>query len=250
MSETSSKPTIVLVHGSFADASGWAGVIRRLLERGFPVAAPPNPLRGIAQDAAYLRSYLDTVSGPVILAAHSYGGAVISNAAMGNGNVRALVYINGFALDEGESVLAAGGLGGATGELGNHLIIRPFPDAGEGNGDGYIDPEHFHRLFCADLSADDAAVLAASQRPGALASLGEPSGPPAWRSIPTWYLASTGDKTIPVEAERVMGQRTGGAFAEIDSSHVAMISHPDEVTDLILQAVAATEGTESVTSAL
>jgi pimeloyl-ACP methyl ester carboxylesterase len=232
----SEKPTVVLFHGAFADASGWAAVVAALQQEGFTAYAPANPLRGLSYDGAYVRAFLETVPGPLVVVGHSYGGAVITNGATGNQNVKSLVYINAFALDEGETVAAAGDLGGGANVLINHILPRPFPESGEGNADAYIDPAHFHDLFCGDLPADEAAVLAASQRPAALAALGTPSGVPAWRSIPSWYLASTSDRTIPVEAERVMGQRAGSTFREIESSHVAMMSHPDVVTGLILEA--------------
>ena len=232
------KPTVVLIHGAFADASGWSGVIQRLHDEGFTAYAPSNPLRGLSVDAAYVRSFLETLPGPIVLVGHSYGGAVITNAAAGLDSVQSLVYINGFALDEGEPAGAAVELGGGHTDLVNHLVIRPFPDAGEGNADAYIDPAFFRQLFCADMPAGPAAVMGASQRPAALATLGEPSGPPAWRDTPTWYLASTSDLTIPVQAERFMAERANAEFVEIESSHVAMVTHPDDVTDIILKAAA------------
>jgi pimeloyl-ACP methyl ester carboxylesterase len=237
---TGPKPTIVLVHGAFADSSGWSKVVKKLQREEFTVYAVSNPLRGIPTDAAYVRSFLETIPGPIVLVGHSYGGAVITNAATGNENVKALVYINAFALDEGENVQTAIGLGGGSSELAAHIVARPFPGAAEGDADAYIDPAYFRELFCADLSASTSAVLAASQRPAALASLAIPSGEPAWRTIPSWYLASTHDNTIPVEAERFMAERAGAHTIEIDSSHVAMMSHPSVVTKVILSAVRGT----------
>ncbi|MBO9556018.1 alpha/beta hydrolase [Cellulomonas sp.] len=236
----SDKPTIVLVHGAFADASGWGGVITRLQAQGFPVYAPANPLRGIATDAAYVRSFLSTIEGPVVLVGHSYGGAVITNAAVGADNVRALVYVAAFALAEGESVADALALGGDPVDLGPVFVVRPFPGAGEGNADGYINPAVFSQAFCQDLPEDVAAVMAASQRPAALAGLSEPSGTPAWKTVPSWYLVGVQDHLIPAAAARAMAARAGATTVEVDSSHVAMISHPDETTALILAAVDAT----------
>ncbi|RKG67787.1 alpha/beta hydrolase [Corallococcus sp. CA054B] len=230
------KPTVVLVHGAFADASGWAGVIAPLQQQGYTVYAFANPLRSIAGDAEYLRSFLSTLTGPIVLVGHSYGGAVMTNAATGNPNVKALVYVAAYALDEGETLLAANTLGGGQSELGNHLVLRPFPGAGTEDADGYIDPAFFHELFAGDLSEEDAAVLAASQRPAAASIFQSPSGPPAWKDLPSWYLIASDDHTIPPEAQRVMAQRAGSQAVEIESSHVAMISHPDAVTELVGEA--------------
>jgi len=233
------SPTVVLIHGAFADASGWGGVITRLAAAGYTSYAPANPLRSVSGDAAYVRSFLSTIEGDVVLVGHSYGGAVITNAAVGADNVKALVYIAAFALDEGESAGAGTALGsdGPPPDLTQVVDIRPFPDAGEGNGDAYLKVEIFPQAFCQDLPAELAAVMAAGQRPAALATLVEPSGPPAWKTVPSWYLVASEDRVIPPAAERVMAARAGATVVEIDSSHVAMISHPDEVTALIRQAI-------------
>ena len=228
-------PTIVFVHGAFADASGWAAPAITLRNEGYPVHAPANPLRGIAADSDYLRSFVQTIPGPVVLVGHSYGGAVITNAARGADNVRALVYIAAFALDEGETVGAANTLGGGTPEIINHLIVRPFPGAATGDGDAYIDPEAFHEYFCQDLDEVQAAVMAITQRPGSLGSLAEPSGAPAWRDIASCRSPPC---AIPPAAERAMAARAGSRTVEIDSSHVAMISHPDVVVELVHEAIA------------
>ncbi len=231
------KPTIVLVHGAFADASGWAGVEQRLQRRGYTVLAPANPLRGVASDSAYVASVLATISGPIVLVGHSYGGEVITNAATGNPNVKALVYIAAFAPDQGEtSGLLATKFPGS-GLTPDNLVFRPYP---LGNGitgtDGYINPTVFHEVFCADVPANTAATMGASQRPAELATLGEPSGVPAWKTIPSWYLVAEQDHAIPPAAERYMAHRMAAHTVEIDSSHVAMISHPATVTNLILSA--------------
>ncbi|MBO3086045.1 alpha/beta fold hydrolase [Cellulomonas fengjieae] len=233
------SPTVVLVHGAFADASGWSGVISRLTAAGYQTYAPANPLRSLSGDAAYIRAFLATIEGPVVLVGHSYGGAVITNAAVGADNVTALVYIAGFALEEGEAAGAATALGsdGPPPDLTQVILLRPFPDAGDGNADGYLKPEIFPQVFCQDLPPEEGAIMALSQRPAALATLGEPSGPPAWKSLPAWYLVASSDRVIPPAAERAMALRAGATTVEIESSHVAMISHPDEVTALIQQAI-------------
>jgi pimeloyl-ACP methyl ester carboxylesterase len=235
------KPTVVLVHGAFADASGWNGVTTKLQRRGYTVLAPANPLRSVSTDSGYLASVLATIPGPIVLVGHSYGGEVITNAAAGNPNVKALVYVAAFAPDQGET---AGEL--ATKFPGSqltpeNLVLRPFPvSATETSLDAYINPARFHEIFCADLSATTAAARGASQRPAAVSTLGEPSGTPAWKTIPSWYLVARQDRAIPAEAERYMAQRMHAHTREIDSSHVAMISHPKVVTDLILDAARAT----------
>ncbi|MGI9821906.1 alpha/beta fold hydrolase [Agromyces sp. Marseille-Q5079] len=230
------KPTVVLVHGAFADSSGWNDVIERLQKRGYPVLAASNPLRGLSTDAEYVKSILATIEGPIVLVGHSYGGAVITNAATGNPNVVSLVYVAAYALDAGERLIDANELGGGHSSLAEHLVIRPYPGAPEGDADGYIDPAYFRELFAADLPKKQAAVLAASQRPAALQALFTPSGEPAWRSIPSWYVVASEDHTIPPEAERAMAARAGSTTVEIDSSHVVMMSHPGEVVDVILDA--------------
>ncbi|WP_219507868.1 alpha/beta fold hydrolase [Nonomuraea ceibae] len=226
------KPTIVLVHGAFADSSGWNPVIQRLQRASFPVLAPANPLRDLAGDAAYLSSVLDTIPGPVILVGHSYGGAVITNAARDRTNVKALVYLAAFAPDEGESALQLTGRFPGS-RLPDSIIARPYP----GGVDGYIDPAKFRPVFAADLPANTARLMAATQRPGSMAGLSAPSGAPAWKTIPSWYLVAGSDHAIPPAAQRFMAERAGSKKAEIGrSSHVVMLSHPDAATALILAA--------------
>jgi len=232
------QPTIVLIHGSFADASGWGGVITRLTGQGFTVFAPPNELRGLASDADYVRAFLATIEGPVVLVGHSYGGAVITNAAVGAPNVTALVYVAAFALDEGEPVAGALSLAGDAVDLASIVDLRPYAGAPEGDADAYLKIDIFPQAFCQDLPAELAAVMAVTQRPGTLSSLTTPSGVPAWKTLPSWYLVASSDRVIPPAAERIMASRAGATTVEVDSSHVAMISHPDEVTELILAAVA------------
>jgi len=233
------KPTIVLVHGAWADASSWSQVIENLQEQGYPVIAPPNPLRGIASDSAYLQSILSTISGPIVLVGHSYGGAVITNAAVGNPNVKALVYIAAFAPAQGETLsqIEAMNPGSAIGP--STLTIRPYPLAGGGGSAGaYITPSAFQNVFAADLPSSQAAEMAAAQRPIDVSALNEPSGVPAWKTIPSWYLVARQDNAIPAATELFMAQRMHAHTIEINSSHVAMISHPDVVTRLIDSAAA------------
>jgi pimeloyl-ACP methyl ester carboxylesterase len=229
------KPTIVFVHGAFADASGFGAVTERLQHRGYTVIAPADPLRGPASDAAYVASVLRTIHGPIVLVAHSYGGAVASEAATEVGNVKALVYLNALALDAGESNL------GITQRFPNSftkaLIARPFPEPDGSMGtDLYVDPSRFHALFAPDLPARLAARMASAQRPLSLAAAQEKSTEPAWKTIPSWYLIGRQDKVISPAAQRFMARRAHAHTVEINSSHVSYISHPKKVTRLILRA--------------
>ncbi|GAA0624187.1 alpha/beta hydrolase [Sporichthya brevicatena] len=227
------RPTVVLVHGAFADASGWNDVTKRLQARGYPVLAPANPERRLHLDSLYLSSVVSTIEGPVILVGHSYGGAVITNAATTLPNVKALVYIAAFGPDVGETVIDLVSRYPGSGLTSpENLVLRPYP-AGV---DAYINPRIFHEVFAADLPAATTAVMAASQRPAEAAILVQPSGFPAWRTIPSWYLVARSDRTIPAAAERFMAERMGATTVEIESSHVAMMSHPDAVVDLIVAA--------------
>jgi pimeloyl-ACP methyl ester carboxylesterase len=228
-------PTIVLVHGAFADSSGWEAVASRLMDRGYPVIAFSNPLRDPISDGDYLRTFLSTIEGPIVLVGHSYGGAVITNAATGNPQVRSLVYVAAYAPAEGESVAEANYLGGGQATVTDHLVIRPIPGQTE-NADAYIDPAWFGDLFAQDLPRRTTRFMAATQRPGALAALLTESGPAAWEEIPSWYVVATEDRIIPPEAERAMAERAGSEVVEIESSHVVMMSHPAAVTRLILEA--------------
>ncbi|WP_405757440.1 alpha/beta fold hydrolase [Streptomyces sp. NBC_00073] len=234
------KPTIVLVHGAFADASGWGGTIRRLQGAGYPVMAPANPLRGLAADTAYLRSVLAAVDGPVVLVGHSYGGAVISGAAVGDSRVKALVYIAAFTPDEGESAAEiAAKFPGST--LGDTVNPRSYPLPGGGTGtELVIERARYHRQFAADVPAADAAVMAATQRPVATAALEEKAGEAAWKTIPSWALIATADKNIPPAAERWMARRARSHVTEVDASHAVAVSRPAVVADVILDAARAT----------
>ena len=233
------KPTVVLVHGAFADASGWSDVIHGLERQGYRVIAPANPLRGVSADAAYLRAFLATIEGPIVLVGHSYGGVVITNAATGNPNVKALVYVAAFAPDAGDTVESLGELG-TGGELGPATLdLRPYP-APEGAPplEGYIKLDVFRDIFAADLPRKQARTMALSQRPAALLTLGEPSGPPAWRTIPSWYLVPTRDRAIGTDVLLAMAERIHPRkIVEVrGASHVVMISRPKVTTDLIVSA--------------
>ncbi|WP_203861929.1 alpha/beta fold hydrolase [Plantactinospora mayteni] len=227
------KPTVVLVHGAFADASGWNGVAARLVRDGYPVIAPANPLRSVSGDAAYLASVLATLSGPVVLVAHSYGGIVITNAAAANPNVKALVYVAAFVPDQGETLL-----GLQTKYPGSRLneAALDFRPYGEGLVDGYIKKEVFRDVFAGDVPRATAELMWAGQRPADARTLGEPSGAPAWRTIPSWYLVARDDQVLPAAAQRFMAQRAGSQVREVAASHVAMISQPDVTAEIVKRA--------------
>jgi pimeloyl-ACP methyl ester carboxylesterase len=235
-----SKPTVVLVHGAFADASGWNGEITRLEAAGYPVLAPPDPLRGVASDAAYLDSVLATIGGPVVLVGHSYGGAVITDAADAAPNVKALVYIAAFAPDQGESAfdLVAKNPGSLLGP--KTLVGRPFTNAdGTGGLDEYIKPGSFRSVFAQDLPASVTAQMAAAQRPMTAAALVEKSGVAGWKTHPDWYMVAKDDHAIPPATERFMAARMKAHTVEVKASHAVLVSQPEKVTKLILQAAKA-----------
>ena len=235
------KPTIVLVHGAWADASGFAEEIRALQDRGFRAVGFANPLRGLAADARYLSDFLRSLAGPLVLVGHSYGGAVISAAAVGNEQVKALVYFSGWMPDEGESIAQIFEKG-SEGSLAGRAI-RPLPvtgpDGSEGGQDLYLDVEQFHAAFAADVDLGTADVMAATQRPWSGAGFYEPSGPPAWKTLPCWYLLCTEDKAIPPATQRSMAERANATIQEVSASHASMVSQPEAATELILQAAEA-----------
>ena len=232
-------PTVVLVHGAFADASSWNDVIRRLQNEGMPVTAPANPLRGITADAAYIAAVLAQVEGPVLAVGHSYGGAVITNAAANAKNVLGLVYVAAFAPDEGEA-LGVVEDGSKDSVLNSTLLPRTYPDGSGGSAtEFYIDPAKARDAFAGDLSDQQAALIAATQRPVSELAFSEPNGPPAWRLLPSWAVVATGDKAAGTDVTRSMAERAGAKITEVAGSHVIMISQPEAVTNVILEAVAA-----------
>ncbi|MPY36939.1 alpha/beta hydrolase [Streptomyces adustus] len=230
------KPTVVLVHGAFADSSSWNAVTARLERQGYPVIGVANPLRGLADDSAYLSSILDTVPGPVVLVGHSYGGAVITDAATGHSNVKALVYVAAFAPDQGETGLSI--LGQYPGSrLPPALAVRPYP----GGQDAYVNPADFRQVFAADVPAGKARLMAAGQRPVSLAAFAEPSTAPAWKSVPSWFLVAGSDRAIPPAAEQAMAHRAGSHTQVIQgASHAVLVSHPDATAHIIEAAAHAT----------
>jgi pimeloyl-ACP methyl ester carboxylesterase len=232
-------PTVVLVHGAFADGSSWNGVIERLQAQGVHVVAPANPLRGIAPDSAYVAGVFDEIPGPVVAVGHSYGGAVISNAAAQAKNVVGLVFVAAFAPEEGETL----GEAEATSKdsvLNSALVPLHYPiDGGEPAVEFAINPEEFRDAFAADLPPEQTALMAATQRPVAELAFSEPNGPPAWKNLPSWSVVATGDKAAGADVIRSQAERAGARITEVDGSHVIMVSQPQAVADVILEAVAA-----------
>jgi pimeloyl-ACP methyl ester carboxylesterase len=230
----------VLVHGDWADGSSWTGVIERLQRQGFDVVAPPNPLRGPSTDAPYLASFLQTIPGPIVLVAHSYGGFVVTNAATGNPNVQALVYVDALIPDLGQTAAELN-----PGSCADPAAFNAVPSAG-GVVDLYLRVEAnppypgFAECFANGVNRNDAAVLAAVQRPAALSQLSEPSGPPAWETIPSWALIGTLDRVITPVRQEAMATRAGAQIDTVRAGHLSLISHPEAVTRLIQTAVEAT----------
>jgi pimeloyl-ACP methyl ester carboxylesterase len=233
------RPTVVLVHGAFAESSSWNGVVDRLRAEGLPVLAVANPLRGLAADAEYLRTVLDAIDGPVVVAGHSYGGSVASEATEGAANVRALVYVASFLLEPGEST---GDLAGRFpgGELGPALEPIPFSAGGFSGDDLYIKQDEFREVFAADVDEETASRMAATQRPIAAAALEDAATRAGWRAIPSWTLVTRQDLAVPAESQRFMAARAASHTVEIDASHAVTVSEPGAVADLILDAVRAT----------
>jgi pimeloyl-ACP methyl ester carboxylesterase len=234
------KLTVVLVHGAFADASSWNGVIERLQAKGIDVAAPPIPLRGITHDSAYLASFLKQIPGRVLAVGHSYGGAIISNAATDADNVVGLIYVAAFAPDEGET------LGEVENDskdsvLNSALVPLQYPENGGTATEFAIDPAKFHDAFAADLPPTQAAIMAATQRPAAEAGFSDKSGPPAWKSKPSWAVVATGDTAAGADVTRSMAERAGADITELEGSHVIMVSQPEAVAEVIMTAVAAVD---------
>ncbi|MHA6645408.1 alpha/beta fold hydrolase [Mesorhizobium sp. A623] len=229
------KPTVVLVHGAFADSSSWNGVIKILQKDGYQVVAAANPLRGVTSDASYVSTVVGSVEGPVVLVGHSYGGQVITTAANGHVNVKSLVYVAAFAPDKGEAAADLAGKfpGGTLGEA----LAAPVKLA-DGGVDLSIDQPKFHQQFAHDVPSDQAALMAAGQRPITEAALTEKSGEPAWKAIPSWFVYGDSDKNIPAKALGFMAERAGSKRTVVvkGASHVVMVSRPQVVADLIEEA--------------
>jgi pimeloyl-ACP methyl ester carboxylesterase len=242
---TAPKPTIVLVHGAWADASSWDGVAAILLRDGYTVDVAPNPLRGLTYDSDYLKDYLAGITGPIVLVGHSYGGAVITDAATGNTHVRALVYDDAYIPALGENVTTLSSAQSALAPAAMNpasvfnLVNYPDPPAA-GIVDAYLLKSVVARDFAPDVSPYEQALLFATQSPTSLAALGQPSTAPAWKTIPSWDVVGRQDKIIPEAAQLMMAHRAGSHITEINSSHVSLISHPAEVAAVILKAVCAT----------
>jgi pimeloyl-ACP methyl ester carboxylesterase len=231
--------TVAFVHGAFADSSGWTGVIERLQKNGVRVTAVVNPLRGISIDSAYVASVLGQIPGPVLVVAHSYGGAVVSNAATNAKNVVGLVFVAAFAPDDGER-LGEVAAGSKDSVLNSALVPLQYP-TGDGNGTATefaIDPAKIRDAFAADLPAEQTAVMAATQRPVSELAFSEQSGPPAWKTLPSWAVVATGDKAVGTDAARSMAQRAGADITELEGSHVIMISQPQAVAEVIETVIA------------
>jgi pimeloyl-ACP methyl ester carboxylesterase len=231
-------PTVVLVHGAFADASSWNGVVELLQAQGVKVTAPANPLRGIAIDSAYIAGVLGQIEGPILAVGHSYGGAVLTNAATNAENVLGLVYVAAFAPDEGEVLGEVTG-GSKDSVLDTALVAMNYPSGAGSAVEFAIDPAKFHDAFAADLPAGQTAVLAATQRPVAEAAFSEPSGPPAWKRVPSWAAVASSDTAAGTDVILSMAHRAGATITELEGSHVIMISQPQAVTDVILEALSA-----------
>ncbi|MEV7994741.1 alpha/beta hydrolase [Streptomyces sp. NPDC086077] len=230
------KPTVVLVHGAFADSSSWNGVVKKLKREGYPVVAASNPLRSLSGDAEYVRELVADIEGPVVLAGHSYGGAVISNAAKGADNVEALVYIAAFAPDKGESAFDLAAKFNST--LGDALrppVPVTLPDGSQGV-DLYIDQRKFPKQFAADVPESTAGLMAVTQRPATNVALEEKAAEPAWKTIPSWYLVATEDLNIPHAAQTFMAKRAKARTLEVRASHAVTVSRPDDVTRIIQDA--------------
>jgi pimeloyl-ACP methyl ester carboxylesterase len=237
MATSGSPVTVVLVHGAFADASSWAGVVGHLLEAGVAAQAVPNPLRGLTSDGEYVASLLSQIDGSVVLVGHSYGGPVITYASAKAPNVRALVFVASFGLDQGVSTLGSVESFPAS-ELNTALQPRSYPDGNGGAGtEFYIQPDKFHSVFAADLADDQAATLAVSQRPAADVAFGEPLGvEPGWKHLPSWFVIAGNDHAINPDAAQLLG----ATAVEIEgASHAVALSHSQKVSEIILDAIAA-----------
>jgi pimeloyl-ACP methyl ester carboxylesterase len=237
----SAKPTIVLVHGAWADSGSWDQVVSRLQRAGYTVSVPPNPLEDLTTDSQRIASFLQSLSGPIVLVGHSYGGAVITNAATGNAQVKALVYEDAFIPDAGQALmqLVHGGCF-AVADLSTVFNFVPIPGAPAADVDAYVKPSVFPRCFAAGLPARQQAVLAATQRPLATAALGAPSGTPAWKAIRSWAIVGTQDQAVPLADQLAMAKHAGARITRVRAPHLSMVTDPDVVARVIQDAARAT----------
>jgi len=241
-SASSPKPTVVIEAGAWADNSSFAGVVRLLQDDGYTVDVPPNPLQGLTYDSQTLAGFLATISGPVVLVGHSYGGMVATNAAAGNPNVKALVYVDAYIPAQGDTLQGLTGaqpgscLAVAPADVTNGFTFAPIPGAPAGDVDAYVKPSVFASCFANGLPAGEGAVLAATQRPLATGTLTDPSGVPAWRTIPSWAVVGTADHVIPPAEQLFMATRAHAHITEVDAPHLSMVSNPGTVTQVILAA--------------
>lgn len=244
-SASSPKPTVVIEAGAWADNSSFAGVVSRLQLDGYTVDVPPNPLQGLTYDSQTLAGFLATISGPIVLVGHSYGGMVTTNAAAGNPSVKALVYVDAYIPAQGDTVQGLTGaqpgscLAVASADVTNVFTFAPIPGAPAGDVDAYVKPSVFASCFANGLPAGEGAVLAATQRPLATGTLTDPSGVPAWQTIPSWAVVGTADHVIPPAEQLFMATRAYAHITEVDAPHLSMISNPGTVTQVILNAARA-----------
>jgi pimeloyl-ACP methyl ester carboxylesterase len=242
-SATAARPTVVLVHGAWANSAAWSGVIEHLQSKGYAVDAPPNPLQSLKGDAARIADFLKTINGPIVLVGHSYGGAVITNAARGNRNVKALVYVDAFAPAKGESALGldsskpGSALGAGPAKVFNFV---PFPGAKKGDAELYVKPAVFEQAFANGLPAKEGAVLAATQAPVVYSAVTAPSGRPAWKTIPSWYVLGTIDRAIPPAIQLFMAKRIHAHITRVKAGHLSMVAAPRVIAKVITAAAKAT----------
>lgn len=240
-----SRPTIVLVHGAWADGSSWNAVSKELQSQGFTVLTPPNLLHGVASDAAYVASFLtQRTSGPVVLVGHSYGGFVITNAGKAGGDVRALVFVDAFIPEEGETTFSILGGSGSALDVPDPTTVLDligYPGAPEGDAEAFLKPATVHESFAQDLPEADRWLIVSSQRPITLGANTAPSAAPAWKSLPSWAVIGLEDRVIPPATQRSMAERAGATIIEAAASHVSMVSQPAVALAAILAAVAAVE---------
>jgi pimeloyl-ACP methyl ester carboxylesterase len=239
----SARATVVLVNGAWANNAAWSGVIERLQSEGYTVDAPPDPLQSLSGDAATIADLLKTIKGPIVLVGHSYGGAVITSAATGNHNVKALVYVDAFAPAEGESALGLDSSkpGSALGAGPTNVFnFVPFPGAKKGDAELYVKPSVFEQAFANGLPAKEGAVLAATQSPAVYSALTARSGTPAWKTIPSWYVLGTIDKAIPPAIQLFMARRIHAHITRVRAGHLSMLAAPGVVAKVITAAANAT----------